>query len=73
VGGTPNKFYEMIESDDIAEGDQIIVVNVTSTQTGSGSSNTNSKKGMNTGDFNFQNFDPTTMPQGGGGFAGRNS
>lgn len=76
--GMSDGSYIMIESDDIAEGDLIIITKITSTLTGSDSDSNESGfgggrggfgGGMNFGDFDFENFDPSQMPQGGmGGF-----
>lgn len=54
--------YILVESDELAEGDLIVVTRLTSTQTGSDSQGSG---GMDFGDFDFENFDPGTMPQGG--------
>lgn len=64
--------YILVESDELAEGDLIVVTRLTSTQTGSDSQGSGGMGGgfpgggMDFGDFDFENFDPGTMPQGGG-------
>lgn len=75
--GMSDGSYIIITSDEIEEGDLIVVTNVTSTQTGSDSDNSDGKGGgpggMNFDDFDFENFDPADMPEGGGGnFPGGN-
>lgn len=63
--------YILVESDEFAEGDLIVVTRLTSTQTGSDSQGSGGMGGgfpgggMDFGDFDFENFDPGTMPQGG--------
>lgn len=64
--------YILVESDELAEGDLIVVTRLTSTQTGSDSQGSGGMGGgfpgggVDFGDFDFENFDPGTMPQGGG-------
>lgn len=60
--GMSDGSYILVESDELAEGDLIVVTRLTSTQTGSDSQGSG---GMDFGDFDFENFDPGTMPQGG--------
>ena len=72
--------YILIESDELAEGDLIVITKITSTQTGSdsesqggfgGMSGFPGGGGMDFGDFDFENFDPNNMPPNGeGGFPG---
>ena len=79
--GMSDGTYIIIESDDISEGDLIIITNVTSTLTGSDGEGEGGRGGMggfpggmggsmNFGDFDFENFDPSQMPGGFGGFGG---
>ena len=76
--GMSDGSYIMIESDELAEGDLIIVTQITSTLTGSDSEGGNEgfggmmefPGGMDFSDFDFENFDPSQMPQGGGSFPG---
>ena len=82
--GMSDGTYMIIESDEIAEGDLIIITNITSTLTGSDSEGEDGRGGfggmggfpggggMDFGDFDFENFDPSQMPAGGGfgGFGG---
>ncbi len=80
--GMSDGSYTIVESDEIAEGDLIVIVTLTSTQTGSDSEGSGGfggmggfgggrgEGGMNFGDFDFENFDPSQMPGGGGGFGG---
>lgn len=81
--GMSDGTYILIESDELAEGDLIIVTKITSTLTGSDSNGDDGGRfpggmggfpgggGMDFGDFDFENFDPNQMPQGGmGGFGG---
>lgn len=79
--GMSDGSYILIESDELAEGDLIVITNITSTQTGSDSENQGGFGGMNGfpgdgggmdfGDFDFENFDPGNMPDGfPGGFSG---
>ena len=69
--GMSDGTYIMIESDEIAEGDLIIITKITSTLTGSDSDSTGgmsgfpSMDGMDFGDFDFENMDPSNMPSGG--------
>ena len=69
----------IIQSDELAEGDLIVVTQITSTLTGSDSDGGDdgfggmggfAGGGMDFGDFDFDSFDPSQMPQGGGGFPG---
>lgn len=70
--GMSDGSYILVESDELAEGDLIVVTRLTSTQTGSDSQGSGGMGGgfpgggMDFGDFDFENFDPSTMPQGGG-------
>ena len=70
--GMSDGSYILVESDELAEGDLIVVTRLTSTQTGSDSQGSGGMGsgfpggGMDFGDFDFENFDPGTMPQGGG-------
>ena len=82
--GMSDGTYMIIESDEIAEGDLIIITNITSTLTGSDSEGEDGRGGfggmggfpggggMDFGDFDFENFDPSQRPSGGsfGGFGG---
>ena len=79
--GMSDGTYTIIESEDITEGDLIIITNVTSTLTGSDSEGENEGGfggmggfpggGMDFGDFDFENFDPSQRPSGDmGGFGG---
>ena len=82
--GMSDGTYMIIESDEIAEGDLIVITSVTSTLTGSESEGEDERggfggmggfpgggSGMDFGDFDFENFDPGQMPGGGmGGFSG---
>lgn len=69
--GMSDGSYILVESDELAEGDLIVVTRLTSTQTGSDSQGSGGMGGgfpgggMDFGDFDFENFDPGTMPQGG--------
>lgn len=70
--GMSDGSYILVESDELAEGDLIVVTRLTSTQTGPDSQGSGGMGGgfpgggMDFGDFDFENFDPGTMPQGGG-------
>ncbi len=83
--GMSDGSYTIVESDEIQEGDLIVIVTLTSTQTGSDSEGQGGfggmggfgggrgpgGGGMDFGDFDFENFDPGNMPGGGfGGFGG---
>ena len=78
--GMSDGSYILIESDELAEGDLIVITKITSTQTGSdsesqggfgGMSGFPGGGGMDFGDFDFENFDPNNMPPNGeGGFPG---
>ena len=80
--GMSDGTYMIIESDEIAEGDLIVITKITSTLTGSDSEGEDGRGGfggmggfpggggMDFGDFDFENFDPSQMPGGGGGFGG---
>lgn len=78
--GMSDGSYMMIESDELAEGDLIVITQITSTLTGSDSEGEGGGfggmggfpggGGMDFGDFDFENFDPSQFPQGGGGFPG---
>ncbi len=82
--GMSDGTYIMIESDELSEGDLILVTKITSTLTGSESEGESEgfggfgnfegmdefMEGMDFSDFDFENFDPSQMPQGGGSFPG---
>ena len=80
--GMSDGSYMIIESDEIAEGDLIVITKITSTLTGSDSEDSEGGfggmggfpgggGGMDFGDFDFENMDPSQMPNmGGGGFPG---
>lgn len=84
--GMSDGSYILIESDELEEGTLIIITKITSTLTGSENEDENNRfggmsgmsgfpggaGGMDFGDFDFENFDPSQMPQGGGmgGFPG---
>ena len=86
--GMSDGSYILIESDELAEGDLIVITKITSTLTGSESESEEGMGGfggfggmggmggfpgggMDFGDFDFENFDPSQMPSGGmGGFGG---
>lgn len=78
--GMSDGSYMMIESDQLAEGDLIVITQITSTLTGSDSEGKGGGFGgmggfpgggnFDFGDFDFENFDPSQFPQGGGGFPG---
>lgn len=71
--GDSDGSYMLVECDDLSEGDLILVPHLTSTATGSGSGDSGGMGGfggsfpggMDFSDFDFSNFDPSTMPQGG--------
>ncbi len=80
--GMSDGSYIMIESDELEEGDLIVVTQVTSSLTGSEEENESGMGGfpgggmggdmegfpggdMDFSDFDFENFDPSQMPQGG--------
>lgn len=68
--GKSDGTYILVESDELSEGDLIVVTRLTSTQTGSDSQGSGGfgggfPGGMDFSDFDFGNFDPSTMPQGG--------
>ena len=74
--------YVMVESSSLKEGDLVVVITRTSTQTGSEASDEEGGRGgfggmgggmggFPGGDFDFENFDPSQMPSGGfPGFGG---
>ena len=77
--GMSDGTYMIIESDEISEGDLIIITKITSTLTGSDSEDESGRGGMggfpggggmDFGDFDFENFDPSQRPSGSGGFGG---
>lgn len=76
--GMSDGSYIIIESDELAEGDLIVITQITSTLTGSDNEGESGgfggmggfPGGMDFGDFDFENFDPSQFPQGGGGFPG---
>ena len=78
--GDSDGSYMLVECDDLSEGDLILVPHLTSTATGSGSGESGGMGGfggsfpggMDFSDFDFSNFDPSTMPQG-GSFPGMSS
>lgn len=71
--GDSDGSYMLVECDGLSEGDLILVPHLTSTATGSGSGESGGMGGfggsfpggMDFSDFDFSNFDPSTMPQGG--------
>ena len=80
--GMSDGSYIMIESDELEEGDLIVVTQVTSSLTGAEGENESGMGGfpgggmgggmegfpggdMDFSDFDFENFDPSQMPQGG--------
>lgn len=80
--GMSDGSYIMIESNDLEEGDLIVVTQITSTLTGAEGENESGMGGfpgggmgggmegfpggdMDFSDFDFENFDPSQMPQGG--------
>ena len=79
--GMSDGSYMMIESEELQEEDLIIITQVTSTANGSGSESEDAgfgemgefPGGMDFSDFNFEDFDPSQMPQGGGNFPGMGS
>lgn len=69
--GMSDGSYILIESEELSEGDLIIVTKVTSTLSGSDSANETGGFGgmpgnLDFGNIDFENFDPNNMPQGGG-------
>lgn len=71
--GMSDGSYIVIESDELADGDLIVLTKLTSTQTGSDNEGQGGAGGMggfpggmDFEDFDFENFDPNNMPQGGG-------
>ena len=71
--GESDGAYVMVETEELSEGDLILVPRLTSSATGSGGGDSGGfgggfpgGGGMDFGDFDFENFDPSTMPQGGG-------
>ena len=69
--GMSDGSYIAIESDELAEGNLIIVTEITSTLTGSDSETEGGAGGFPGGGMNFgdfEDFDPGQMPQGGGSF-----
>lgn len=83
--GMSDGSYMLIKSDKLSEGDLIVITKLTSTLTGSDSDQNGGMGGMggfpgggggfpggmNFEDFDFENFDPSNMPQGGGFPGGR--
>ena len=69
--GDSDGSYLLVTCDELSEGDLILVPHLTSTATGSGGEEgglggfSGMPGGMDFGDFDFSNFDPSTMPQGG--------
>ena len=81
--GMSDGSYILIESDDLSEGDLIVITKVTSTRTGSdrdserggfggmsGMPGMPGGGGMDFSDFDFENFDPGQRPEGGFGGGG---
>ncbi len=79
--GMSDGTYMIIESEEISEGDLIVITKTTSTLTGSESEGEEEGGrggmggfpgggGMDFGDFDFENFDTSQMPGGGGGMGG---
>lgn len=81
--GMSDGSYIMIESDELEEGDLIVVTRITSAATGSEEEGENGMEGfpggmegfpgggeMDFSDFDFENFDPGQFPGGGGSFPG---
>ena len=79
--GMSDGSYILIESDELADGDLIVITKITSARTGSDSENQGGGfggmgefpggGGMNFGDFDFEDFDPSNIPDGfPGGFGG---
>ncbi len=75
--GMSDGSYTIIESDELQEGDLIVIVTLTSTLTGSDSEEEGGfggfgggrgpgGGGMDFGDFDFENFDPSNRPDNGG-------
>ena len=77
--GMSDGTYMIIESDEIAEGDLIVITKITSTLIGSDNEDEGGRGGMggfpggsfpgggmDFGDFDFENFDPSQRPSGGG-------
>lgn len=87
--GMSDGSYILIESDELEEGDLVVITKVTSTLTGSEGEGSDSGfggmggfgdvgdlsglDGMDFEDFDFENFDPGQMPQGGGDLFGMSS
>ncbi len=73
--GMSDGTYILIESDELSEGDLVLITNVTSTLTGSDSSDDSGMMGGFSGgmrgDMDFGDMDFGNMPQGGGGFGGQ--
>lgn len=71
--GMSDGTYIIIESDDISDGDLILIETITTNQTVSGDSDDNGFGSFGGGDFSgggdidMSNFDPSNIPQGGGG------
>ena len=69
--GDSDGSYLLVTCDELSEGDLILVPHLTSTATGSGGEEdglggfSGMPGGMDFGDFDFSNFDPSAMPQGG--------
>lgn len=72
--GDSDGSYLLITCDELSEGDLILVPHLTSTANGTGGEASGMggfggmPGGMDFGDFDFSNFDPSTMPQGGNFF-----
>ncbi len=87
--GMSDGSYILVESDELSEGDLIVIATLTSTQTGSDNEQEGGAGGFgggrpggmgggrDFGDFDFGDFDPGNMPSGGfpggGGFPGMGS
>lgn len=75
--GMSDGTYIMIESDELEEGDLIVITQISSTLTGSEEEESQGQMGAFPGggdfdfsDFDFEDFDPSQFPQGGGSFPG---
>lgn len=75
--GMSDGSYIMIESDELEEGDLIVITQISSTLTGSEEEGEEGMMGgfpgggdMDFEDFDFGDFDPSQMPEGGGSFPG---
>lgn len=75
--GMSDGSYIMIESEELSEGDLIVITQITSTQNGSeedgeggGLEGFPGGGSMDFSDFDFENFDPSQLPDMGGSFPG---